>query len=259
MRKLGSIFLLTGFLMAAAPLEKGQSYNFYQKNGQNVLNAELLDESATEYTVKLHYLPKPLKLPKNNLARSPEPIIVSPPVEPSRWRMQKEFRLHAQVGYSAFTFGPLKEIFPAGLQASAGGDWLLFSEPFWRIQAVTVLSSFSLYAQSPRRVQLMSLQAGPKFLLFSWSAPGIIFSGSPLVGMSYASLKGYTFNANYAVFSAQLLLQAEKKLGRVWLAAQVFTNYLFDQSLNFTSTGFSLSVQYPIGAQGNSENVQTTR
>lgn len=252
MKKLWVALVFAGSISAAAQLEKGRSYNFYQKNGQNVLNAELVDETAAEYIVKLEYLPKPLKLPKSSLAQPPE-LIARPQrdEDPTRWQLQKQFRLHAHIGYSGLTSGPLSGVFPAGMHAALGGDWLFFREPLWRIQAVTLLGSFSLYTQSPRRIQLISVHAGPKLLIGSWQQPGIIFSASPLFGTSFTSLKGYTFTADYAVFSAVLLLQAEKRLGRVWLAAQVFTNYLFDQSLNFTSTGFSLSVQYPIGASAN--------
>ena len=110
------------------------------------------------------------------------------------------------------------------------------------------MAGVAVYQQTPRRIQLLSGHIGPKFLLWSHEAWGATVCASPLAGISYASLKGYTFASDYVTFSAMAVISLEKRLGPVFLAAQLHANYLFDSSLNFASTGISMSVLYPLTA-----------
>lgn len=66
MKKTFIAFFIFSFPLLS--LENGRAYDFMQKNGQNVLAAELLEENETTYTVRLAYLKKPILIEKTNLA-----------------------------------------------------------------------------------------------------------------------------------------------------------------------------------------------
>lgn len=239
-------FLFAGLPLAA--LEIGNNYDFYEKSGQNVLGAELISESETHYVVKLKYVPKPITIHRSALTRPPELSKNQPQRPAPAVALTKDFVLHASGGFSYATFGPLSAIFQNGFQAYAGADWLLFRPPLWRLHALTAIAGAAVFEQAPRRIQLLSGFLGPKFLLWRFDAWGAAVFGSTLAGASYASLKGYTFTSDYVTFSAMAVLSLEKRLGPVYLAAQLHANYLFDSSLDFASTGISMSVLYPLTA-----------
>lgn len=227
-------------------LEVGKNYDFYEKSGQNLLGAELISESEGHYVVKLKYVPKPITIQNSALARPPE-LSKNQPKPPEPVVMfTKDFVLHASGGFSYSTFGPLSATFRNGFQAYGGVDWLMFKTPLWRLSALTALAGVAIYQQSPRRIQLISGYLGPKFLLWNSNAWGMAIFASPLAGISYASLKGYTFTSDYYTFSAMAVVSFEKRLGPVVAAAQLHANYLFDSSLDFASTGIGVSVLYPL-------------
>lgn len=240
--------LLLLFFAAAQlhALETGKNYDFYEKSGQNLLGAELISESEGHYVVKLKYVPKPITIHASALSRPPELSKNQPKPPVTAPVLTKDFFLHASGGFSYATFGPLSSIFPNGFQAHAGADWQLFKAPLWRLRALTAMAGFAVYQQTPRRIQLFSGHIGPKFLLWSNEAWGTAICASPLAGISYASLKGYTFTSDYVTFSAMAVISFEKRLGPIFIAAQLHANYLFDSSLNFASTGISMSVLYPL-------------
>lgn len=241
------LLLLLASAVAAAPLVPGKHYDFYQDNGQNLLHAELLGETETEFEVKLTYLPRPLKIAKRNLLRPPQ-LSAGEEIEPRSGKLfwGRTLRLGARFGYAALTTGPLAGIFPAGLQTSLGAEWLLFAEPWLGIRAVSLVGSFVSHTQDSRSIRQYAVQAGPVFALGAWKSAGIDFSLHPLFGVSKTSLTGYTFTADYYVFSGQLLVQAERRVGPVVVGLQIFSNYLFDQSLAFTASGISVGAQYPL-------------
>lgn len=243
-----ALLLLLCTCLSLGALEVGKHYDFYEKSGQNLLGAELLSETEGQYVVKLKYVPKPITIHSSALARPPELSRIQPKVPPQQQAvlLTKDFVLHASGGFSYTTFGPLSSVFQNGFQMHTGADWLLFKAPLWRIRALTALAGASFYEQAPRRIQLVSGFVGPKFLLWSHEAWGAAVFASPLAGISHASLKGYTFTSEYLTFSAMAVLSFEKRVGPVFLAAQLHANYLFDSSLNFASTGISMSVLYPL-------------
>jgi hypothetical protein len=105
--------LLAGlFLSATLAAAESAHYDFYQKNGQNVLGAEIVSESATEYLVRLSYVPTPIKIQKANLARQPALSAVQPQItkKPSQL-LQANFALHAFAGYAFFNAGQVASIF----------------------------------------------------------------------------------------------------------------------------------------------------
>jgi hypothetical protein len=241
------LYLLT-VTAVAAELEVGRNYDFYQKNGQHVLGGQLEEESDTEYRVRLQYVPKPIILNKANLEKTP----VLSKIQPvgtliGNKPLQTDFIIHASGGYSYLTFGPLNSIFKTGYMFGAGADWLIFREPVYRIQSISVTGSFTFYQNSPRKIQLVSLQAGPKFLIWKFPAIDAAIFGSVLAGLSLASLTGYTFTSNYTTFSATGILHFEKRIRPVIIGIGLYANYLADSSLAFVSTGVSLSVLYPLG------------
>ncbi len=247
--KLWRIFVLP--LLTALPLgalEIGKNYDFYAKSGQNLLGAELISESDGHYVVKLKYVPKPITIHASALARAPELSKVQPKAdpEPAKVFFTNDFVLHASGGYSYTTFGALAGIFTQGYHAHAGTDWLPFNTTVWRMRALTALVGVSVYQQSPRSIQLLSGYLGPKFLVWSHEAWGAAVFASPLAGISRASLKGYTFTSDYTTFSAMAVISFEKRLGPILAALQLHANYLFDSSLDFASTGISMSVLYPL-------------
>lgn len=234
---------------AGAPLgalEVGKNYDFYEKSGQNLLGAELISESEEYYVVKLKYVPKPITIHSSVLARPPELSKIQPKVPPEPLILTKNFVLHASGGFTYTTFGPLSARFRSGYQAFAGADWLLFKRPIWRIHALTALAGFGVYQQTPRRIQLVTGLIGLKFLVWRHEAWGMAVFASPLAGLSYANLKGYTFTSDYYTFTTMAALSFEKRLGPINVGLQLYANYLFDSSLNFASTGISLSVLYPL-------------
>lgn len=243
--------LLLLFLAGASlgALEVGKNYDFYEKSGQNLLGAELISESEEHYVVKLKYVPKPITIHSSVLVRPPELSKIQPKAQPEPLVLTKDFVLHASGGFTYTTFGPLSTLFRRGYQAYVGADWLPFKTPIWRIHAMTALAGFGLYQNSPRRIQLVTGLIGPKFLLWRHDAWGAAVFASPLAGVSYASLKGYTFSSDYYTFTAMVALSFEKRLGPINAGIQLYANYLFDSSLNFASTGISMSVLYPLGAR----------
>lgn len=248
MKAIALLCLLTAAAVAAE-LEVGKNYDFYQKNGQHVLGGQLEVESDSEYQVRLPYLPKPIILSKANLEKPP----VLSRVQQADTRMGKEtiqadFIVHASGGYSYPIFGPLNSIFTSGYMLGAGADWLFFRDPVFRIQSISMAASFILYQNSPRKIQLVSLQVGPKFLIWKFPAIDTAILGSALVGISIASLTGYTFTSNYPTFSATGILHFEKRIQPVIIGIGLHVNYLADSSLAFVSTGVSLSVLYPLGS-----------
>lgn len=241
------IFMFTASSIAAQ-LEVGKNYDFYQTNGQNVLGGMLEEESETEYQVRLKYVSKPIILSKANLERPP---VLSKVQEPRVGRVKKgaypDFIVNVTGGYAYATFGQLNSIFKSGFQFGAGADWLIFREPFLRVQSLSLAGSFTLYQDSPRKIQLIAIQAGPKFLI--WKIPVIDAAvlGSALAGMSYANLTGYTFTSTYTAFSAAGILHFEKRIKPVIIGLNLYVNYLADSSITFVSTGVGLSVLYPLG------------
>lgn len=238
--------LLLATSLAAADLVTGKRYDFYQENGQNLLGAELLEESASHYTVKLSYLPKPLRIAKQNLLRPPQLSQGQDEPSASRFQWGREIRLNAQFGYTAFTGGVLHDIFPSGFHGAVGADWHLFIPPRFGVRALSLLGVFSQYENSPRSVRQLGVMAGPQFYLFEWRPQQIVFTGSALAGAASVALKGYTFTSEYTVFSAMAQLRAEKSFGPVTVGLTLMLNYLFDQSLGFFSSGLGLSVQYAL-------------
>ncbi len=244
-----AVFFLIACLtsLAAAPLVTGKRYNFYQDNGQNLLGAELLEESDSHYTVKLAYVPKPLRIAKQNLLKPPQLSEVQPAAAATAFRWGREVRFNAQFNYTAITGGELHDIFPAGVHAAVGADWHIFVPPRFGLRALSVLGVFSQYSTTPRSIRQYALLAGPQFLIYEWKEPHVIFTASALAGAANAALTGYTFSAEYTVFSAMGILRAERSFGPVTVGLQLVLNYLFDQSLNFSSSGLGLGVQYAIG------------
>lgn len=247
MKKKLLVFMLTAGV-ATAQLEIGKNYDFYQKNGQNVLGGRLEEESETEYQVRLKYMPKAIVLSKANLEKRP----ILSKIQESTQTLPKTtlspgFIVNLTGGYSYLTLGSLNSIFKSGYQFGGGVDWLFLREPVLRIQSLSLAASYALYANSPRKIQLVSVHAGPKFLI--WKIPAIdsaIFA-SALAGMSFANLTGYTFTASYATFSATGILHFEKRFKPVIVGLGVYANYLGDSGVTFVSTGVSLSVLYPLG------------
>lgn len=248
MKVCGLLLVSCLFCLPLCALEIGKHYDFIQKNGQNVLGAELLAEADGDYTIKLNYVPKPITIHASALVRPPNlskvqppPKIVAPPIE-----LTKNFSLHASAGYTYATFGPLAPLFRTGYQAHIGSDWLLFKTPVLGIRALTALFGFAMYEQSPRHIQMFSGLLGPKFLIWSLEHWGAAVFASPLAGVSYTSLKGYTFTSDYLTFTAMATISFEKRIQSFVIGAQVYANYLFDSSLDFSSTGISVSVHYPL-------------
>ncbi len=240
------LFLCTGVQLAA--LEVGKHYDFYEKSGQNLLGAELVSEAEGQYIVKLKYVPKPITIHSSALMRPPELSKNQPKTAPPARTLvlTKDFVLHASGGFSYTTFGQLSPLFANGFQGNAGADWLMFRTPLMRISALTALAGFSLYQQTPRHIRLITGLLGPKFLVWRYDAWDAAVFASPLLGVSYASLKGYTFTADYFTFTAMATLSFEKRVGPIGIGAQLYANYLFDSTLNFASTGISMSVLYPL-------------
>ena len=228
-------------------LEPGQNYDFYTRNGQNLLTAELISEGTDHYVVKLKYVPKPITIHKSTLARDPEPSRIQPPKKKEPL-FASNFVLHASGGFTHTTFGPLSGIFRNGIQGYAGADWHWMRKPWLRITAITAITGFGMYRQEPRSIRLISGYIGPKFLVYRFAAPDFAIFASPLAGAASTALTGYTFTADYLTFAATGLMSIEKKIGPVAVALQVYANYLFDSSLNFASTGIGLAVLYPLGA-----------
>lgn len=239
--------VLAGFLFASLPisaaLEPGMRYDFYQKNGQHVLNAELLAESESDYTVKLRYVSKPIKISKTNLAKKPQLTQgqhLSSAVENALLRQT------VYAGYS-MVLGPLNHIFGSGLYAGLGLDWYLFRRPVLGVQALSVQTNFAYYQNSPRFIGQFSLHVGAQFRLYRWQRANIILNLTPLVGASFIRLNGYTFNSEYFVPSGIVALEVRKHFHRISVGVMLYSNYLFDQTLFFSATGMGVSAQYPIG------------
>lgn len=229
-------------------LEPGKNYDFYQKNGQNVLGAELISETDAEYIVRLKYVPKPLKITRTNLVEAPALSKTQPvPREPAL-KITRDFVLNTSFGFSYLTIGGLASTFRSGYEARIGADWILFDKPLYRLRAVSVLSTFSRFANGARRIQLVSGYAGPKLLIWRFDTIDAAIFVSPLAGISYADLKGYTFTASYATFAAMGLISFEKRWRNFAIAAQFYLNSLFDSTLNFESSGVSIAAQYPLGS-----------
>ncbi len=229
-------------------LEPGKHYDFLQKNGQNVLGAELIAETDTEYVVRLKYVPKPIKLTKQNLSENPLLSKIQPPPASPKLQLRGNFVLNTSVGFSYLTMGQLSSIFRSGYEARIGADWQLFDKPFYRLRAISLLTTFARYQSAPRRIQLMSAYVGPKILVWRFETIDAALFASPLIGLSYADLTGYTFTSSYATLAAVGLLSFEKRWKHFAFAAQFYVNSLFDSSLNFESTGISLAAQYPLGS-----------
>ncbi len=238
--------LITAQALAAA----GEHYDFYQKNGQNVLGAEIVEETATDYTVRLAYVPTPIKILKSSLVREPALSAVQPhlPAKQPESLLQYEFRLQAAAGYAFLNTGQVATIFGQGYRVTVGTDWLLFREPIWRIHAISVTLGFSRFQETPRYIQIAELQLGPKFFLYHWPLINVSFYGSPMLGLAHVNLKGYTFASEYMNLTGAVALQAERRFGPVIAVLQLNTNYLFDQSQLFTATTLSLAAAYPITA-----------
>jgi hypothetical protein len=247
MRVTASILLLA-LAVSVSALEPGKRYNFYSKNGQNVLGAELIEETDDSYTVKLPYIPKPITLSKSSLISLP--VLTNPPKTESRdeMQMQAHFLVHGGAGVSYLTFGQLSGTFATGLHASLGADWRLFSKPFYRIHALTIMATWARYANGTRSLQAFSGLMGPKFLIWKFERGGFACFASPLLGASAVALQGYTFASNYVTISALGQLGVEKQMGPIALSLQFFLNYVADNSQSFSSTGGSVSVLYPLGA-----------
>lgn len=245
MKKYLLVFALT---CAAYALEPGKNYDFMQKNGQNVLGAELMSETPTEYVVRLKYVPKPITLKRDNLTEIPVLSKVQPaPVTP-KFSLRRDFALHTSFGVSYPTFGDIGRIFRAGYEMRFGTDWQLFEKTIYRIRALTLMAEFSNYQSSPRRIQTISAYAGPKILVWHFTSLDATLFASPLIGLSYTDLRGYTFSSNYTTLSALGLISLEKRWLNLAFAAQLYVNYLFDSSLSFASSGISIAARYPLGS-----------
>jgi len=243
-----SLIFLMLFSNAYA-LEVGKHYDFFQKNGQNVLGAELMAETETEYQVRIKYLPKPLVLAKANLLSQPAVSKVQPPKETERKRfLYPDFIIHASGRYNYAVFGQLNSIFQSGFEAGAGVDWLFKREPFFRVQSVSLHSGFSLYQNSPRKIQLISTEIGPKFFLWGFPKIDAALFASTLAGISFAQLTGYTFTASYATFTATGIVHFEKRIKMLVFGLNIYVNYIGDSGLSFASTGAGFSVLYPLGS-----------
>lgn len=116
-----------------------------------------------------------------------------------------------------------------------------------KLQIATAANPLRRRAEFYRTPAAETLLAGPQFLIYEWKEPQVIFTGSTLAGAANAALTGYTFSADYTVFSAMGILRAERSFGPVTVGLQLVLNYLFDQSLNFSSSGLGLGVQYATG------------
>lgn len=235
------LFIFCTFLATHAifSLERGEKYDFYQKNGQNLLHAELVEETNVGYKVKLSYLPTPLFIEKKDLVKAPVKF------ESPRIFQFRELRVTLDLGASYLTFGPLQSLFPVGLHGAVGAEWFIFARSFFRIEAIQTTAAFSFYTKDTRHIQSYSFASGPKIAIYTFSGSEIHLSAIPQVGASLLLLHGHTFDTNYLAFSSMMALRAEKKLDRVWLAAQLFANYIFDPRVGFASTGIALSVEYP--------------
>lgn len=244
MKKTFIAFFIFSFPLLS--LENGRAYDFMQKNGQNVLAAELLEENETTYTVRLAYLKKPILIEKTNLATPPTLSAKQPPRKFSFPKMYPHFSLHLSLGMAYPTFGPIAYIFKNGFDFRAGADWLPFEKTFFAVRALSFYTSYSLYLNSPRRIELISGFLGPKFFLYRWETLDATLSFSSLAGLSNTRLKGYTFEENYFSFTALGIVQMEKRFGSTSLALQLYINYLFDTSLPFVTTGLSVAVYYPL-------------
>jgi hypothetical protein len=242
-----ALLVCTLSFTGAYALEPGKHYDFLQKNGQNVLGAELIAETDTEYVVRLKYVPKPIKLTKQNLSENPLLSKIHPPPAEPKLQLRTNFVLNTSVGFSYLTMGQLSSIFRTGYEARIGADWQLLDKPFYRLRAISVLTTFARYQSIPRRIQLMSAYTGPKILVWRFESIDAALFASPLIGISYANLTGYTFASDYATLAAVGIVSFEKHWNRFGFAAQVFVNSLFDSSLNFESTGISLAAQYLLG------------
>lgn len=246
MKRLLFTVLLTAMATAVFALEPGKHYDFYQSNGQNVLGAELIAETDTEYTVKLKYVPKPIIIHRNSLAKPVELSKIQPvpkPVEP-RYKLQPDFVFFAHAGYAYLTFGQLNTIFRNGMQAQAGADWIPLTPRFWHLHALTLSAGFATFSDAARRLQFVSLTTGPRLVLYHFEKYGIAAYASPLAGLAFTSLRGYTFSADYTVFTAIAAISLEKSFGRLTAGVQLNLNYLFDSSVSFSSTGINASVAY---------------
>lgn len=228
-------------------LEPGRHYDFLQKNGQNVLGAELIAETETEYVVRLKYVPKPIKLTKHNLIENPLLSKIQPPPPEPKLHLRANFVLNTSVGFSYATLGQLSSIFRTGYEARIGADCQLFDKPLYRLRAISVLTTFARFQNAPRRIQLMSAYIGPKILVWRFETIDAALFATPMIGASYADLTGYTFASSYATLAATGLVSFEKRWKNFAFAAQLYVNSLFDSSLSFESTGISLAAQYPLG------------
>jgi len=242
---------LCGLLLisqAVFALERGKNYDFFQKNGQNVLGAELLAESETGYTVRLKYVPNPITLAKSNLIRNPElsGVQVEEPAQKKTLVFERNFAVHGSVGFSYLTFGPIAYIFRTGYEARLGADWQFFKEPFYRVRALTILASMANFQASPRRVQMISGHLGPKVLVWDFAKYNAAIFFSALAGITYADLVGYTFQSQYTTFSTRAVLSFEKRWDKVGVAVEFYGNSLFDRDLIFSSTGVSLAARYAL-------------
>lgn len=247
MKKL--LFLSIIYAGSIGALEIGKNYDFYQKNGQNVLGAELMAESDTELQVRLKYLPKPLVLLKANLVKQPALAKVQETKSGEKKKfLYPDFIVHASGRYNYAVFGPLNSIFTTGFEVGGGVDWLFKREPFFRVQSLSLHSGFALYQNSPRKIQLISVELGPKFLL--WSIPKIdsAFFMSTLAGVSFVNLTGYTFASSYSTFSATGIIHFEKRIKMLVVGFNFYANYLGDSGLTFSSTGAGISILYPLGS-----------
>ncbi|HRP68629.1 MAG TPA: hypothetical protein PLY93_03790 [Turneriella sp.] len=245
MKKIALLFFL--FTLSLVALDKGKSYDFQQKNGQNVINAQLVAEDEKSYTIKLPYLAKPIQILKTNLVGEPMPSVQQ--AQSTFFQSLKpRFALYAGFGVAYPTLGGVAYIFQRGWDARVGVDWLPFATTFWGIRALSFYTAYSFYPSMPRRIQLASAYLGPKFLVRRWKNIDAALTVSFLAGTSYARLKGYTFTAEDASFSTLALVGFEKRWGRTAVGLQLYVNYLFDESVTFVTTGLSISAHYPLGS-----------
>ncbi len=247
MKRIMTFILAAATCLGAADIQAGKHYDFFQKNGQNVLGAEVLAETPVDYTIRLAYVPTPIKILKANLIERPKLSATQPHVSRGV-ELRRDFVLYGAVAYGAFNSGTVASIFRSGYRISAGADWLPLQKPFWRIHAVTATVAFSRFAESPRYIQIVDLHVGPRFFLGQWNYLGTGFYASPLVGLAYVNLHGYTFDSSYLNLTTLAALQAERRLGPVSIIVQVTANSLFDKSQVFTSTALGLAVSYPLTA-----------
>lgn len=239
------LLILAASQIGAAIFEPGKHYDFIQKNGQNVLGAEIVGETATEYTIRLAYVPTPIKILKSNLLSEPKLSKVQPQIA-THVHLRRDLVMNAGLGYALLNSGPVASIFRSGYRITAGIDWLPLRDYFWRIQAITAAAAFSRFTESGRFIQLTDLHIGPRFYLGQWTGAGLEFYASPLVGLAYVQLKGYTFESSYFNISTLASLQVEKHLGLISIITQLTINSLFDKSQIFTSTALGLAVSYPL-------------